>query len=171
MSTWILYNAGVALSTTDANNLVKYYQANAFDGLDLNIVERTVDCGNMPNQVGSTSAMTTNSGDVLQLFPIMPKSMILAVGLEVITLDGTNPTGTVALADSVPNAWVGATAMSSGNVTTGLFTSTLTNKVYQGTDYIKATIGTANLTNAVFRGFMIVCGIARSDQGKNLKQI
>ena len=162
MANSILYNGGVALSVTDANNLVKGFNAMAYSGDNIQIVERTVDAANLPT--GATKA----SGDTFDLFPIMPMSMILAVGLEVITADGTNPTATIALADSVPNAWIAATAMSAANVTTGLFISTLTPKVYKGLDRLRATIATAALTNAVFRAFAVVCPIARADQGKAL---
>jgi len=165
MANGILYNGGVALSVTDANNLTKGFNAAAYSGDNIQIIERTVDAANLPT--GVTKAVA----DTFDLFPIMPMSLVLHVGLEVISADTTNPTATIALADSVPNAWVAATAMSAANVTTGLFSGAITPKFYKGLDRIRATIATAALTNAVFRAWAVVVPIARSDQGKALNLV
>jgi hypothetical protein len=163
MATTILYNGGVQVSYTDANNLVKGWNSVAYSGDNIQIVERTVDAANLPT--GASKGI----GDIFELFPIPPKTLILSVGLEVISADSTNPTATIALGDvTAGNAWVGATAMSSANATTGLFISTLTPKVFNGLDRIKATIATAALTNAVFRAFAVMVPIARADQNKQL---
>lgn len=171
MANSILYNGGTALSysaTQIANNPLIGLNAAAFSGTNVQIIERTVNVADLLTTTANGVAITTASGDTLDLFPIPPRSLVLWVGLEVIKAD-TNATATVALADVVPNAWVAATAMSAANVTTGIFTGVVTPKFYVATtptDRLRATIGTAALTNSIFRAIMVIVPISRSDNNR-----
>ena len=175
MANFFLYNGGAALTYTATqilNNAGIGRNAVAYSGDNIDIVERTVDVAALLLTTVAGVAVTTGAGDTLDLFPIPPRSLVLAVGLEVIKAD-TNATGTIALADvTAGNAWIAATAMSAGNVTTGLFVSTLTPKVFVATtptDKIRATIATAALTNSIFRAFMITVPVNRSDDNRTTR--
>ena len=179
MANSILYNSGVALTLTAAqiaNNPLIGANAAAYSGDNIQLIERTIDVAQLLttiNPATGAAAYTTGIGDTLDLFPVPNRSIILAVALEVIKAD-TNSTATVALATTqFAASWVAATAMSAANVNTGMFSANLASLIVATSaapvtvPTLRATIGTAALTNSIFRAVMVIAPIARSDNNRN----
>jgi hypothetical protein len=167
MSTFLFYNGGVAFSA-DANNALKWKAASAFSGTMIQVVERTIDFGNLPTSINGVT-VTKAAADIYQLFPLMPGMMILSAGSEVITADTTGSSPTMSLGDSssatlFSNAGIDPKAAAG----TYVVAAASTWKVYNGTtpDYLKMTINTAAMTNGVMRFFAVLADVARSDQGR-----
>lgn len=135
----------------------------AFNGASVQLIERTMDAADMPATINGVAA-TTGAGDTYRIMPIQEGTMVIACGVEVLTVDAGG--GTLSVGDSA-----GATTFHSAravSAATNFLAAATTWKVYTANDYFLVTINTAALTTAKFRVWAIVANVAQSDEGRAL---
>lgn len=135
-----------------------------YNGPSVQLIERTFDAANKPATINGV-ATTTGAGDTYRILPIQKGTMVIASGLEVLTVDAGG--GTLSVGDSA-----GATTFQSALAVSALanfLAAATTWKLYTANDYFLVTINTAALTTAKFRVWAIVANVAQSDEGRALK--
>lgn len=139
---------------------------NTYDMQRTQVIERTIDFGNLP--AGVTKAIA----DVINVLAIPAGTVVVAVGAQVVTADTTGASPTVSLGDGASGIQFSSAGVNpKAAAGTVVLSAASTWKMYSSVGLINMTINTAALTNAVLRIFAIVVDCKRSDDSRQLNVV
>lgn len=134
-----------------------------YNGPCMQIIERTFDAANLPATINGVTA-TAGAADTYRILPIRKGTMVVAVGLEVITTDAGG--GTISIGDAGSATQYHNAVATSAAISTASAASTWEN--YVAANYLLVTINTAALTTAKFRVWALVVNTTASDDNQQV---